>query len=93
MTSTQDETLAAKRRRAAWRAAAFFLVGALGTLAAIGASLLPHPLPASGGLVLLEAVALIAFFRFGWWISHLRTLERRISGASYPALADESLFW
>ncbi len=92
--SVQDHTsLCRRRQRAALRSAAFLAIGVLGTLAAIGALL--QPLPPAGGLVLalLEGVALLGFFRFGWWISHLHTIERRLAGMGAAPVEEKAFFW
>lgn len=87
-----DTPLATQRQRAVSRAATYFLIGALATLAAIASAFVPHPLPAGWSLILLEAVALFGFFRFGWWFSHLRALEQGLDGTRPLALAAERLF-
>ncbi len=76
--------LAARSKEAAVHSAFYFLVGSLGTLAAIAAlpSAFPAAGPEAGGdwgfllrIVAPEAFGLYGFARFGWWCSHWRALE------------------
>lgn len=74
--------LAARSREAAVHSAFYFLVGSLGTLAAIAAlSSVPAQASETGDawafllrVVAPEAFGLYGFARFGWWCSHWRAL-------------------
>ncbi len=94
-----NQSLPARRRRAALRSFQYLLLGSLGTLAAVAATLAPafptgdltgcDALAAWSRILLPEALGLLGLVRFGWWYSHLKAIDGMLAGRSH-ALVDEA---
>lgn len=94
-----DQSLPARRRRATLRSCQYFLLGSVGTIAAVAATLAPafptgelagcDAVAAWSRILLPEAFGLLGFTRFGWWLSHLKAIDGMLAGHSH-ALVDEA---